>query len=161
MREWVISVCVLVFLFSILLHIIPKGKLGNYVNYVLSIILLVAIISPLFSMDFTKNFEDITSESAVQIDTNYINKIYQLRAEEHEKNLNIILLKDGFFPKSIKVKYDENNLEIFTILETEIILTKEVINLDNGHIDIIARVNNIVSNYLNIEKEKINVKIEQ
>ena len=160
MREWVISVCVLVFLFSIIFLIVPKGKLGNYVNYVLSILLLVAIISPFFSMDFTQNFEGLNNESVVQIDTDYVSSIHQLRAEKHEENINEILLNENLYCKSIMIKYDENNLENFIILETKIILSKEVINLDNEHIDIIARATNIVSNYLNIDEGKIDVKIE-
>lgn len=160
MREWVISVCVLVFLFSIIFHIVPKGRLGNYVNYVLSILLLVAIISPLFSMDFKQNFNYNKIQTTMQIDSDYLNKIHQLRAENYEKNLKEILLKEKLYCRCIKIKYDENNLEKFCILETKIILSKEVINLDDEHIDIIARVTNIVSNYLNVEKGKIDVKIE-
>ena len=155
MREWVISVFSLVMISVLSGYIIPEGKLNGFLKGLFSIIISIAIVSPVLKIDFSNfSFENATVEIPFQ--KNYIEFIFDKKTEYIKENVKKVLEGYDCF-ESVTIEYEIDKFYNYVIKKVVVDLNNSVINSNEEHIDIIEDVKEKVLECVQIGKDLIKV----
>ncbi len=159
MRDWVVSIGVVVVIISVISLLIPDGKMGKYVKRIFSLLIVLVIIKP-----FTEEF-DIAGifyleNNQVVYQEQYIYYSIEKRVEEYEQNSIKLMENSGIFNSKINIKYQVEDVSDIKIKQVVINLKNSVIKSNAEHIDIIEEAIKSVADYLNINKNIIKVEYE-
>jgi stage III sporulation protein AF len=184
MNSWLKEIVVLFIIISMVDIIIPKGKMKRYVNFIIGLLIIFTIISPItrinnISLDldkavsnFTDNSVQVTSMEEIQeeqIKKLYISNLKNELIEVIEENFN-------YEVADLKINVIPDKEQIFIVDSIDLILSGEIsrdnkqkikvekIELEKEVGETISKdIDNelafAISNYLQIEQEKINVSI--
>ncbi len=159
MWSWVVSVGLIVIISTIITIILPDSRVSGIVFVVLGVMIISVIIKPIITVkddiDFTFNSEN--SKQFDLIDYGYVDYTFYLRCEILKKESKKLLDEKGYKTKSIEIIYEDSDFRQFVIKKVKVFLDKEVINSSSEHIDIIDEVKYILSSYLSIKREVIEV----
>lgn len=153
---WIISIVGVVILGVLIDLILPDGQMQKYIKAVFSVVVVLAMVSPLLNIDIDKiDFDKfIYNETSVQLNENYLNNYnedYKLALENLlEENLE----EGGFSSVDVEILYNKSNNN-FEIEKVELDIKKLVINANQAHIDKYKEMRNIVANMLNIKEGNI------
>ena len=183
-NNWLKEIVVLFIIISMVDIIIPKGKMKRYVNFIIGLLIIFTIISPItrinnISLDldkavsnFTDNSVQVTSMEEIQeeqIKKLYISNLKNELIEVIEENFN-------YEVADLKINVIPDKEQIFIVDSIDLILSGEIsrdnkqkikvekIELEKEVGETISKdIDNelafAISNYLQIEQEKINVSI--
>lgn len=188
LSNWIGQIAIAVIIVSIFEMILPKGNLKKYIKVVLGIYIIYCLISPfvnknkLFDLD-NMNIEKYTTSNITQSNLNQESidkRLETLYIDELEKSINIKLNENGY--EIYKCKIDANlnsNNENPGIHKIDLIIKerkKNQIQIDEVEIENAEmlqenddnkydkgnaeKIKQIISDYLEIGKEIINIKIK-
>ncbi len=153
MWDWVVSVGLVILISTLISLLIPDGRLTGIVGVILSITVVFTLVKPLDNSNF--NFEIPTIDASVEIDYSYAEYSNYLKSNYYSKQCIDLLKKEAIDDAEIVIDYQTDEFRLFKINFVKVFLCKEVINSGGEHIDIIDKVKTLISNSLNIEKDKI------
>ncbi len=160
MWNWVVNVGSVVLISTIATLILPDGRLTGLVGVVLAVIIVFAIIKPLKNLDLFKFNNGNDVESSIEIDNSYGEYLNYLRCQNLITECREQLEEIGIESSNVDIVYDENNFRQFTVKNVKVFLSKEVINSNGEHIDIIDDVKLTISKYVGVKKGEVNVVVE-
>lgn len=152
MKTYLISVVVTSIVIALSELIIPQGKLKTVVNTVLSIVLLIAMITPFADIkveDDLPVFNPNNQSQGYEIDEN---GYFDQRLKPYIEQVYLNKLKDNdLICEKVIVEISQT-----TIKKIKIFLSNLVIPEDNSHIN-----NSVIANYvariLGVNKEKVEI----
>lgn len=151
MKEWLISVAVLILMTSIISYIIPNGQIGNLIKSIFGFIVIFVMLKPMMALKELPNFN---YNKGVNIQAQYIDYTSQKIIQNYEIQCEKIVTKTlGDCEVFIDYKIgDEYKIEILSV---KILFYNSGIISQPEHIDIIEGITTEISNYLMINKEQI------
>ncbi len=154
MKSWILSISAVIVLTSVLSFVIPDGKMKKPIESVFSLLTIIAIISPLFRIDFS-NFSFFGEEGGEQIyyQESFLDYVSAKIKQENINECNFILEELGI--KNCKIDIAYSSTDNYKITTIRINLVNSVIISQNEHIDIIAKAKDDISKYFQIEKEMV------
>lgn len=156
MKSWIISVCALAIITTIILIILPQGKLGQYIKNIFSLLLVIVIIQPIVKINFdTLSYDFFNYDIEVELQDNYLTYVTNSRVENLELKCENIILNLGVKGASVDIQANIKDFDFKKIDKVLINLEKAEIINDNSHIDIIEQIISNVSEYLSVEKKLV------
>lgn len=159
MWSWVVGVALMVIISTIITIIIPDGKVSGIIFVVLGVMIISVIIKPIINVkeNSALAFTNTDFNQMDLIDYGYIDYTFYLRSEMLKNESIKLLDSKGYKTKSLEIIYDDSEFRQFIIKKVKVFLDKEVIKSSSEHIDIIDEVKSILSSYLSIKREVIEV----
>ena len=74
MKEWILSIGVVILLTSIVGLILPEGKMGKYIKCFFSFIILLVLLTPLLNKEVIYS-DFLINENEIQLQENYLNYV--------------------------------------------------------------------------------------
>lgn len=158
MWEWVISFCSVVLLCTIVTLIMPEGKMQNAVSFILIFLIIFVAVKPLFSLKDVYMDGDNEVNGELVLDVEYLDYFASKKNFELVENCKKILFDSLNEVVDIQIDAGFNDILQYTIKNVKVILEQSVINENSEHIDITIEVKKLLSEYLNIEKEVIELE---
>lgn len=158
MWEWVISFCSVVLLCTIVTLIMPEGKMQNAVSFILIFLIIFVAVKPLFSLKDVYMDGDNEVNGELVLDIEYLDYFASKKNFELVENCKKILFDSLNEVVDIQIDAGFNDILQYTIKNVKVILEQSVINENSEHIDITIEVKKLLSEYLNIEKEVIELE---
>lgn len=156
MKSWVLSIISTVFVVSLIILILPNGKLSKYIKSTLSLVVVLVIVSPLFKLNNIEiNFENIFANSNVIIQQEYIDYVNQEKIKTLIDKCQILISEIGVEGAKTSMDYYVDEQNTIIILDFTVYLKNAVINSENEHIVIIDKLKNTLSEFLKINKEQV------
>lgn len=153
MWEWVVSVGLVILISTLISLLVPDGRLTSIVGVILSVTVVFTLVKPMENSDF--NFEIPSINTSIEIDYSYAEHSNYLKSNYYSTQCVNLLKNEGVDNAEIVIDYQVDEFRLFKINFVRVFLSKEVINSDGEHIDIIDKVKTIISKNLNIEKDLI------
>ena len=153
MWEWVVSVGLVILISTLISLLVPDGRLTSIVGVILSVTVVFTLVKPMENSDF--NFEIPSINTSVEIDYSYAEHSNYLKSNYYSTQCVNLLKNEGVDNAEIVIDYQVDEFRLFKINFVRVFLSKEVINSDGEHIDIIDKVKTLISDNLNIEKDLI------
>ena len=141
MKEWILSLCAVIVLTTVVFIILPNGKLNKIIKSIFSFIVLAVMIKPIFmlkDLSFNNSFFNDNSDLLVQYD--YLKFIAEEKIDKYKKASSEILEQNGIYGGKISFEYFFDEYSRFIIKKVYINLTEAVIISDKEHIDIIKNI---------------------
>ena len=156
MNQWLYSIVVSVIITTIISMILPDGKLRKTIQCIFSIVLILIVINPILNAN-KKSYSFISNDYVIEnnISTEYLNFIYDIKSECMSNDCIEILSENGISNAEILVNYAINEDYSFSIKLINVNLSNAVISSNKEHIVVIEEVKSILSNELNIKKDKV------
>ena len=158
MWEWVISFCSVVLLCTIVTLIMPEGKMQNAVSFILIFLIIFVAVKPLFSLKDVYMDGDNEVNGELVLDIEYLDYFASKKNFELVENCKKILFDSLNEVVDIQIDAGFNDILQYTIKNVKVILEQSVINENSERIDITIEVKKRLSEYLNIEKEVIELE---
>lgn len=155
MKEWILSIGTTVLLTTIISLILPDGKIGKFIKGIFLIIVLLVILKPLANIkDSGLSDMSIFVNTETNIQSEYLNYIYDKKIKKHEEVCEKIIENIGIYKAKTSIQYSISEMGM-EIQKVNINLKNSVIISDKEHIDIIEEIKANIMSYLNIENEKL------
>lgn len=149
--SWLFSIIGIILIGSLIDSILPNGKIGKYIKYCYSFIVVFVIVNPLLSI-YSKINTDIVSDDYINYE--YLDKFNNNSTEFLQQNIEKVCETYGL--KNVKINilsyFDEKEYKIQSI---QVYLGDLVIEEKNKHIDKYQILNDILVARLKVEKEQI------
>ncbi len=144
--EFLYQSIITVVVISVVMLLIPKGKLQSIIKWVFSIITTIVIISPFCKMSTSTNH----TLNTIIIQEDYLNGFHQRTLEINKNLIENFLDSKGFIKANVTIvsTVEKNSLKYKKI---QIQLKNDVINSDKQNIDIISETTNFVKALLGNE----------
>lgn len=156
MKEWIISVGATIIITSVASMIAPQGKMGPYIKGMFSFLLILVIVKPLISINLDQfNIESFLSETKIEYQSEYLDFITNKKIEKYQKKCELIIENVGVKQAEVDIDYIIGDSFTLVIKLIKVNLEKAVFISDKAHIDIIEEIKTSLSNYLNIEANKV------
>lgn len=151
---WVLSIVGIIVLSMLVDLLLPSGSMSKFIKSIFGYLIIVVILSPVFSFFTQKNFSinDIFSSSNVQIQDSFVANVNRQFLDSVEKSIENSCHEKG-------IKFVEVGIQA-DIFENEIEIKQISVNLKNIVITDEVKHTNIRTSIVNIIKENIKVKEE-
>lgn len=160
MKEWVLSVCGMVFLTAVLYSVLPQGKTAKIIKSIFAIMCISVLIRPLTSLknadfDFGSLFSDNFAETFYQ--ENYLEYTLETKKSYLEKGLINCLNKDKIICEKVAVElfYDENM--VVSTKKVSLYIKGDRIVEETEHIDIIDKAYSYLIAFVKTDKNLIEI----
>ncbi len=156
MKEWIISVCAVVIITTIITLIAPNGKLGKFIKSIFSLIVTLVILQPIQTFDFSSfDFDFVTAGSEVILQENYLDYVSESSIIKKQTNCEELLAYHGIKNSEVIIDYTVSESHKVKYEKVSINLENAVIISGKEHIDIIDEIKKIVSEYLTVNKDDL------
>ena len=157
-RNWLLSVGAMILLTAVITLIIPHGRLGKLIKSVFALLSILVIIQPLVNLkngnaDFT--VPSITEGNEIVLQQDYLQYIVEKRNQAKEETCEDILNKNGIEGAVVDIEFITDNKASYEIKKVTVNLENSVIISDKEHIDIIEIALAEIADYLDTEREVI------
>ena len=153
MKAWIMSICGVAFLGVMIDIISPEGKMNKFVKSIFSIIFLFVLVQPVINLVKTAKF-GIATNNEIVIDYQLLDVINEQKCSALAEQVVAKLIDEGYANYGVEIKGNLNNNKI--IVSKVIISCPSYVLYDNyENINISENITNIVSNFLNVDKEVI------
>lgn len=151
---WVLSIVGIIVLSMLVDLLLPSGSMSKFIKSIFGYLIIVVILSPVFSFFSQKNFSinDIFSSSNVQIQDSFVANVNRQFLDSVENSIEKSCHEKG-------IKFVEVGIEA-DIFENEIEIKQISVNLKNIVITDEVKHTNIRTSIISIIKENIKVKEE-
>lgn len=157
MKEWILSVGLMVLLVSIVSIILPDGKIGKQIKNIFSILILLTILNPLVNIKNSKFENDfIVNDADINIQEEYLNYFYENQKISLETSCDKIISNLGISNGKTLLEYEVSDM-YFNIIKAKVDLSNAVINSNEDHIFVINEVKRNLIEYLNISEEQVEI----
>ena len=153
---YILSIVGIVFLSVLVDIIMPDGDMSKFIKGVFSIVALFVIISPAQKF-FNKDFDIdkiIYDQTAVQIDSDYIEATTKQMKNQLEITLSVKLKDAGFDNVGVEILCDMSN-NVFQVEKVVLDISNMVINTNIPHINKYTEIKQVVIDYLNVEESDV------
>ncbi len=155
MKEWLLSVGIVILIISLLKIVLPNGKTKKTVMFVFGVLSILTFIKPIVNIKDGNLDLGTVFESKIDYQNDYIYFVYEKNAEikkkEFSEKLNDLGVKnakiDAIF--SIDTKYAIKYEKVIVNLKESVILS------ENKHIDIIEQIKKTASEIFRIEYKEV------
>lgn len=183
--DWLREIVLLFIIISIIDIIMPKGKMKRYVNFIIGILIIFTIISPItklnnISLDLDREVSNFTNKaipvtSMSEIQEEQIKELYMTNLKNEltdvvEKNFNYMV-------ENININIIPDKEQIFVVDSIDLILRQEFVKKDRSQIKIDKvevgketteavnlsqddELKAAIANYINIDLRNINILIK-
>ena len=152
MVKFVISISSVTILISIISLLLPEGKASNIVKFVMSLIVLSIILSPLKNLA-NCNFDfDLNNSQNVSAQDDFLDYYANKNANLITQDCIKICSDNGIENANATLEYEITNDYKLTIKKITLIIKKEVISTIDKHIDIIEQIKTKITNKYAVEK---------
>lgn len=150
---WVLSIVGIITLSILVDLILPSGSMSKFIKSIFSYLIIIVILSPVFSFFSGKNFSinDIFSSNSVEIQDGFVAGVNRQFLDSVETSIEKSCNDKG-------IKFVEVGIQA-DIFENEIQITQISVNVKDVVIDQSFQHTNIKTSIINIIKE--NIKIEE
>lgn len=156
MGEWVLRICAIGLITSIVLLILPQGKISKFIKGIFAMYIAVSIFSPLINLDFSSfSFDTYFENTTVNPDEEYLNYFYQNKIDKKADEVEKILSSIGILNADVRINYDISDQHEIIINKIEINLYDAVFNSNEMHKDIIEDARKITSDYFLVEEKVV------
>lgn len=152
LQAYIISLISVSLLTAIAQIITPEGKLKSVCKTIFSFIVILTIISPFVGGKLKINFDFENNLSDFTVDETAVNLIYEEREKLIEKSCERILEENGIIGVRADVVFN-GKVEKVTLNFDDLRITEET-----EHINIISKTIDILSDFLSVKKEIIEVE---
>lgn len=158
MKTWLLSVTAVILMSVLLELILSEGKIKKYIQGILRLALVVAIILPLirlvktdFSFDFV--FDEDANESIV--DDSFLSRIHSYRYAEAEKKIVAELKSNGISNAlvDIVIYYAPSGSAEVDYVSVDI--TQSVITVERENIILTEMIKNTVKSVVDVSEDRI------
>lgn len=153
---WVLSIIGIVVLSILVDLILPSGTTSKFIKNIFGYLIIVVILSPVFSFFSHKNFSvnDIFTYESVQIQQDFIGKVNRQFLDNLEVSIEKTCEDNGIKFVEVGVEADifESQIQITKI---SVNLSKVVIDSPIQHTSIKSEITAIILENIKIEKELI------
>ena len=151
---WVLSIVGIIVLSMLVDLLLPSGSMSKFIKSIFGYLIIVVILSPVFSFFSQKDFSinDIFSSSNVQIQDSFVAGVNRQFLDSVEESIEKSCHEKG-------IKFVEVGIQA-DIFENEIEIKQISVNLKNIVITDEVKHTNIRTSIVNIIKENIKVKEE-
>jgi len=124
MQSYLISVLCIVIISVLIEIILPTGQTAKYIKGIFSIFVVYVLINPVV-LFLNKDFDisKYINEANINLDETLLKKMYDNQIETRQIDIENQLSSDGF--EGVKVRLN------YKIVDSEIIITKAIVNLNN------------------------------
>ncbi len=158
MKQWTYSISAIVILASIIMIILPNGRTSTIIKSIFSLVIMLVIISPIKSLTNKEyTFENMFEENNLIIQEDYLEYITQKKLYIYKENVIKILENLGIKNATFEYEYTVSDLYEISFNKVFINLKNSVIQSENNHIIITENIKNSLSEYLEINKEFIEI----
>lgn len=149
MSKWILSIVGIIFIGAIIELIMPSNKIKNLIKSVYALIFLYVFISPILQISKLDYGTD-----SINIDSTYLSEIYNSKIYFYEQRISEDLENEGILNVNVEIigniKDDEMIVNCIYVNLQNLVLTDE-----SKHIDIYEQIYIVISNYVNVEKDKV------
>ena len=158
MKAWLFGIFSVALIITLLSLILPEGKTAKFSKPFISLIAVIIIVSPFINIDdFLSGNITFEYNKTIGTDSEFLEYTTYAKIDKYRLNCVKIAEKNGISGSDIIIKYNvDENYEI-TITGAEINLKNAVISSDEEHIVILQRLENEISEYLNVDKAGIKI----
>jgi len=157
MKEWLLSIVAGVIITILVVSILPNGKSTKTIKSILSCLIAIIIIKPIFNINLENfNLFDFFEPKEIVLDKDYLDFFYSKSKNEQEIYCAKLIENIGIKDSIVKIECDSSN-EIYLIKSVSVNIKNSVINQELEHIDIIEKIKDNLSTYLQVDKKIINV----
>lgn len=134
MKEYLLLVVSIIIFLSIFEGVLPKGKFGNKVKVIISMVVVLVILNPIVSI-FNSNYDYSNSLNNSEEFTSYLN---EYKKNTIEKEISSTLTLEGYNVLSVNAVVNGNENKVEIIIKKDELLTSE------EHIDNLEKAKRIV-----------------
>ena len=134
MKEYLLLVVSIIIFLSIFEGVLPKGKFGNRVKVIISMVVVLVILNPIVSI-FNSNYDYSNSLNNSEEFTSYLN---EYKKNTIEKEILSTLTLEGYNVLSVNAVVNGNENKV------EIIIKKDELLSSEEHIDNLEKAKRIV-----------------
>ena len=134
MKEYLLLVVSIIIFLSIFEGVLPKGKFGNRVKVIISMVVVLVILNPIVSI-FNSNYDYSNSLNNSEQFTSYLN---EYKKNTIEKEILSTLTLEGYNVLSVNAVVNSNENKV------EIIIKKDELLSSEEHIDNLEKAKRIV-----------------
>ncbi|MBR5012609.1 MAG: stage III sporulation protein AF [Clostridia bacterium] len=153
---WVLSVVGIIILSMLVDLILPSGSMSKFIKSIFGYLIIVVILSPVFSFFTQKNFSinDIFSSSSVQIQDSFVVNVNRQFLDSIEQSIEKTCYDRGikFVEVGIEADIFENEIEVKQI---SVNLKNIVITDQNKHTNIRTSIIAVIKENIKIQEEII------
>lgn len=182
--SWLREIVLLFIIISLIDIIMPKGKMKRYVNFIIGILIIFTIMSPItklkdISLDLDREVSNFTSKSIPastmsEIQEEQIKEIYMSNLKN--ELTNIVEKNFDYTVENINIKIIPDKEQIFLIDSIDLVLNRESVRSDKSQIKVekiqvgkeateaasVTYDNSLktaIASYINIDQDSINVSV--
>lgn len=157
MKEWLLTISVTIIISITVLLLLPEGKLYGLIKSIFSILALLSIINPLINFTdiiYATN-EFIFDDKEQLLEENYLDYIYQEKINKLKSNSKKIIEEYYSNQIDIDIQFYRDNQYCLVIEKIIINISNSRINNQINHDQAKKEIEDKLSSYLSIEKDKI------
>lgn len=160
LKEWVMTLSSVIVFGSLCEMILPTGNFQKYIRLVIGIILVLALMSPVYSFlkndipneflefDTTMTYSDSNTKNIEEYQKEKIISLYKKKLTE--KIFNLVSKEVDDFYGEIKVEVEEGDKENFGIINKIVLITDTEYDLN-----LKKNIKKIIANEYNVSEDKI------
>lgn len=155
MKEWIISIAVIIILITVISILLPEGKCGKFIKAILSLIVILVIIKPIFNIDINQEVLDVFSyDSSMVLQDDYLNYVSSKKITFYEEEVTNILRSYKIENAKINIDTNVENNQL-KVMKIHINLKESVINSSIEHMYIIKDIKSRVAKLLNVKENDV------
>ena len=156
MKSWIISLGCIIIISALITMLLPEGKLGKFIKYYFSLIIMIVIIQPISKINnYNLNYDSIFNEKQINIQLDYLEYVTEKRINNHILDCKKIAENLGIRDVLIDINYNIDEKGEIILNKVYINLKNSVIISDKAHINIIVELKDSICDYLAIEEEQV------
>ena len=157
MKEWIFSIIVSVLITTIISIICPEGRLGQIIKCIFSIVLVLIVIKPVLNTNKSGFFIDNDFMIEKEISKDYLIYVYDVKSKSLSIECEDLLSENDIKNSNVTIKYSIDDNYEFNVQIVSVNLSQAVISSSREHIVVIEEIKTILSQKLNVNKDKVNV----
>ena len=157
MKEWIFSIIVSVLITTIISIICPDGRLGQIIKCIFSIVLVLIVIKPVLNTNRGAFFIDNDFMIEKEISKDYLIYVYDVKSKSLSIECEELLSENNIKNSNVTIKYSIDDNYEFNVQIVSVNLSQAVISSNREHIVVIEEIKTILSQKLNVNKDKVNV----
>lgn len=152
---YILSIVGVVLLFVVIELVLPNGNTNKYIRSILGMVLIFVIISPVAKFK-SLDFNSLVNSTGFNYELNYeyLYDIHLKEAQNLEEGIKLKLEEEGITNAEAIVSIDKESTSL-CIQQIYVDLSQAVISKNSKHINNYTTLKKIISDYANVEIEKV------
>lgn len=154
MSAYILSVCGAVIFSSLVMIILPDGKIGKFINGILKLTCVFIMLSPIISKvdELKPNEDDTQTSSEISLDLNYLEYFYDLQAQNLSDEIKSVIENEFEIGVFVEIEWRMSKYA-FEIKKVYVNVKDFGMNENDEHIIIIEQIKTKVSKMISVDKD--------